>query len=349
MNEGFVLLSPTPMHAPDGFFAPWLSIVGWIVTVAMVLLAIRNTRTQLGERQIPLMGLIAAAIFAGQMLNFTIPGGTSGHLLGGALAAILLGPWGGVLVMTTVVGIQGLLFQDGGLVVMGINIINMGIVTSFSGYFVYQLLKRRLKGNTGTLVGGFVAGWVSVVLTSLFASVELALSGTSPLIVALPAMVGVHVMIGVGEGLLTAFALSFILAARRDLVTGDTAPGQRSAAWVLVGLVVALAITLLAPLASPYSDGLERVAEVLSAPGDVEIPPVGFQPPGSPQFIGEAQASPYEILPDYTIPFLGESGLSTILAGMVGVLVVFGAAYGVALVNRRVTRRRELASASTPE
>jgi cobalt/nickel transport system permease protein len=337
------------MHAPDGFFAPWLSIVGWIVTGILVVLAIRNTKTQLGERQIPLMGLIAAAIFAGQMLNFTIPGGTSGHLLGGALAAVLLGPWGGVLVMTTVVGIQGLLFQDGGLVVMGINIINMGIVTSFSGYFVYQLFKRWLKGNTGTLVGGFVAGWVSVVLTSLFASVELALSGTSPLIVALPAMVGIHVMIGVGEGLLTAFALSFILATRRDLVTGDTAPGQRSAAWVLAGLVIALAITLLAPLASPFSDGLERVAEVLAAPGEVEISPVGMQVPDSPQFTGEGQASPYEILPDYTIPFLGESGLSTIAAGMIGVVVVFGAAYGVALINQRVLKRRELARAPVSE
>jgi len=337
------------MHAPDGFFAPWLSIAGWIVTGILVVLAIRNTKTQLGERQIPLMGLIAAAIFAGQMLNFTIPGGTSGHLLGGALAAALLGPWGGVLVMTTVVGIQGLLFQDGGLVVMGINIINMGIVTSFSGYFVYRLIKRWLKGNTGTLMGGFVAGWVSVVLTSLFASVELALSGTSPLIVALPAMVGIHVMIGIGEGLLTTFALSFILAARRDLVTGDTAPGQRSAAWVLVGLIVALAITLLAPLASPFSDGLERVADVLSDPSDVEIAPVGMQVPDSSQFTGEAQDSPYEILPDYTIPFLGEGGLSTILAGMVGVLIVFGVAYGVALITRRVGKHRELASASPPK
>lgn len=345
MNKGFVLLSPPPMHAPDGFFSVWLAIVGWAITAVIVVLAIRNTKTQLGERQIPLMGLIAAAIFAGQMLNFTIPGGTSGHLLGGTLAAVLLGPWGGVLVMTTVVATQGLLFQDGGLLVMGLNILNMGIVTSFSGYFTYQLIKRWVKGNSGTLAGGFVAGWVSVVLTSLFASIELALSGTSPLIVALPAMVGVHTLIGIGEGLLTAFALGFILSTRRDLVTGDTAPGQRSAAWVLAGLVIVLAITLLAPLASPYSDGLERVAEALSAPDQVEIAPVGFQVPDSPQFSGQAQPSPYEVLPDYTIPFLGNSGMSTILAGMVGVLIVFGVAYGIALINRKVAKRREPASA----
>ncbi len=115
-------LAPQPMHAPDGFFSVWLSLVGWTITIVMVALAIRNTRTQLGERQIPLMGIIAATIFAGQMLNFTIPGGTSGHLLGGALAAIILGPWAAVLVMTSVIAIQALLFQDGGLLVMGLNI-----------------------------------------------------------------------------------------------------------------------------------------------------------------------------------------------------------------------------------
>jgi cobalt/nickel transport system permease protein len=329
MNKGLVLLSPPHMHAPDNLFSPELSIIGWIITAVMVMLAIRNTKTQLGERQIPLMGLIAAAIFAGQMLNFTIPGGTSGHLLGGTLASVLLGPWGGVLVMTTVIATQGLLFQDGGLLVMGVNIINMGIVTSFSGYFAYHLIKRVMKGNSGTMVGG----WVSVVLTSLFASIELALSGTSPLIVTLPIMTGIHALIGIGEGLLTAFALGFILSTRRDLVTGDTAPGQRSAAWVLVGLVIALGLTLLAPLASPNPDGLERVTGILAAPGTV----------------GASQPSPINILPDYTIPFLGNSSLGTILAGMVGVLVVFGVAYGVALINRRVSKRRDLASTSPPE
>jgi cobalt/nickel transport system permease protein len=335
------LLSPPPMHAPDNLFSVELSVIGWIITAVMVLLAIRNTRTQLGERQIPLMGLIAAAIFAGQMLNFTIPGGTSGHLLGGTLAAVLLGPWGGVLVMTTVIATQGLLFQDGGLLVMGVNIINMGIVTSFSGYFAYHLIKRLFKGSRGTLVGGFVAGWVSVMLTSLFASIELALSGTTPLAIALPAMVGIHAIIGIGEGLLTAFALGFILTTRRDLVTGDTAPGQRSAAWVLVGLVIALGLTLLAPFASPFSDGLERVTEALAAPGEVEIDPVFFQVPDSPQITKQAQPSPYEILPDYTVPFLGESGLGTIAAGMIGVLIVFGLAYGVALINRRISKTTE--------
>ncbi len=326
-------LSPQPMHAPDGFFSPWLSLLGWVVIVVLIAFAIRSTREQLGERQIPLMGIIAAAIFAGQMLNFTIPGGTSGHLLGGALAAIILGPWAAVLVMTAVIATQALLFQDGGLLVMSLNIINMGIITSFVGYFVYQALNKLGQSKPVMLGSAFVAAWASVVVTSAFAAVELALSGTSPLSVALPAMVGVHVLIGLGEGLLTAFALGFILATRPDLIGGEEAPGKRSAGWVLVGLLLALAITLLAPLASPYSDGLERVAEALAEPGSVEIAPLGFNVPEHPQFFGQAQDAPYNVLPDYTLPPLGETGLSTILAGMIGVLVVFGLAYGVGRVS----------------
>lgn len=334
-----LLFAPQPMHAPDGFFAVWLSVVGWIVMIGMVVMAIRKTRTQLGERQVPLMGIIAAAIFAGQMLNFTIPGGTSGHLLGGTLAAVILGPWGGVLVMTAVVTTQALLFQDGGLLALGLNVINMGIITSFVGYFTYRIVTRLIKGKASLLIGSFVGGWISVVLTSAFVAVELALSSTSPLGVALPAMVGVHILIGVGEGLLTVFALAFITAVRSDLVVGEAAPGQRSAAWVMIGLVLALAVTLLAPLASPYQDGLERVATALSAPDDVGVAPVGFTVPKTQQFFGEIRDAPFEVLPDYTIPSLGEGGLSTIAAGMIGTLIVFGGAYAVAWLSRR--RRKQ--------
>lgn len=327
-------LAPHPMHAPDGFFSAWLAIVGWVVVAAMVALALRNTRHQLGERQVPLMGLLAAAIFAGQMLNFTIPGGTSGHLIGGTLAAILVGPWAGMLVMTAVIAVQALLFQDGGLLVMGLNIINMGIITAFVGYFAYRLVKRLLPGRAGIVVGAFAGAWLSLVVTAAAAAVELGLSGTSPLAVALPAMVGVHAIIGIGEGLLTVFALTFVLATRPDLVTGEEAPGQRSARWVMVGLLLALALTLLAPLASPYADGLERVAQALAAPEEAGQP-VGFAVPQTPQFFGEFREAPYHILPDYTIPLLGEGPLSTILAGMIGVLIVFAVAYGVARLTHR--------------
>jgi len=323
------------MHAPDGFFAPWLSILGWVVLAVLIAVALRQTRSQLGERQVPLMGVLAAAIFAGQMLNFTIPGGTSGHLLGGALAAILLGPWAALLVMTAVIAVQGLVFQDGGLLVMGLNIINMGVITAFVGYFVHRPLSRLLKGTSGTLASAFVAAYLSMVVTAAFAAVELAVSGSSPLGFALPAMVGVHAIIGVGEGLLTIFALGFILAARPDVVQGAAAPGRRSAGFALAGLAAALAITLLAPFASPYPDGLERVAEVAASPAEVEIPPVGFTVPDQPRFFGAPGDAPYEVLPDYTVPLLGQSGIGTIAAGMIGVLVVFAVAWGAARLLRR--------------
>ena len=339
MNDLILSAPPSPelMHAPDGFFAVWLSVLGWAITVGVVALALRHTRDQLGERQVPLMGITAAAIFAGQMLNFTIPGGTSGHLLGGALAAVLLGPWGAVLVMAAVIGIQGLLFQDGGLLVMGLNIINMGIVTSFIGYFVYRLVTRWARGKTGIVVGAFAGAWLSLIVTSVAVAVELALSGTFALNFALPAMVSVHTLIGIGEGLLTVFALTFILATRPDLVTGEAAPGQRGAGWVLAGLLLALGLTLLAPLASPYADGLERVAQVGANPDAVEIDPI-FGVPETRQFFGETRDAPFAILPGYTLPFVGEGGISKVGAGMIGVVVVFGLATGAAALVR--ARRR---------
>jgi cobalt/nickel transport system permease protein len=335
------LVFPQLMHAPDGFFSAWLSLLGWGITVAIISLAIRNTKEQLGERQVPLMGVLAAAIFAGQMLNFTIPGGTSGHLLGGALAAIILGPWAGVLVITSVVAIQALLFQDGGLLAMGLNIINMGIIPSFAGYFVHRGLTHFWSDDRGRFAGAFVAGWVSVVLAAVFVAVELALSGSSALAITLPAMVGVHMMIGIGEGLLTAFTLNFLTETRADLLRGQQAPGQRSAGIILVGLLFALGLTLFAPFASPYADGLERVAEALSAPDQNTIPPMGFQIPETRQFFGEAREPLFKIFPNYAIPGLASSRLGVIAAGMIGVLVVFLVAYGLARLIRRVPDKHD--------
>ena len=123
-----MLYSPTPLHIPDGFLSLGVSLACWLLAIIGVGIALRKSREVLGERQVPLMGVLAAFIFAAQMLNFTVAGGTSGHLIGGALAAVLLGPWAGILTMTTVVAIQALLFQDGGLLVMGANITNMAIM-----------------------------------------------------------------------------------------------------------------------------------------------------------------------------------------------------------------------------
>src|SRR5262245_53071827 len=126
------------LHIPDGFVSVPVSLVGWVLMIIVIGVALRQTREQIGDRQIPLLGILAAFVFAGQMINFPVAGGTSGHLLGGALVAILLGPWAAVLVMTTVIAIQAFLFQDGGLLAIGVNVLNMGIITAFIGYAVYN-------------------------------------------------------------------------------------------------------------------------------------------------------------------------------------------------------------------
>jgi cobalt/nickel transport system permease protein len=133
-----------PMHIPDGFLSVVVSLVLWIVSIALIAIALKKVKNELGEREVPLMGVLAAAIFAGQMLNFSVTGGTSGHLLGAAIATILLGPWAAVLVMTSVVSVQALLFQDGGILALGSNIFNMGIVGVFVSYVVFTLFKKLL-------------------------------------------------------------------------------------------------------------------------------------------------------------------------------------------------------------
>ena len=208
-----------PLHAPDGFFSLPLAVAGYAVVALVIAFAIRRTGRELNERMVPMMGVMAAFIFAAQMINFPVAGGTSGHLIGGALAAIILGPWAAIIVMTAVVGLQALLFQDGGLVVLGINLFNMSIVSVLAGYGVYFLVRRFGSSSKRTLfVGGFAGAWVSVMMAAVFTAFALAISGTSPLTLALPALAGVHALIGIGEGLITVFALSFIKAARPELL-----------------------------------------------------------------------------------------------------------------------------------
>lgn len=312
-----MFLAPQALHIIDGLLSTPVAIAGWVLAGVFIALGLNNTRGQLGERQVPLMGILAAFIFAGQMLNFPVVGGSSGHLLGGALAAILMGPWAAVLIMTSVIAVQALLFQDGGLLVLGWNIVNMGILTAFTGYFVYQPLKKMLGDNrTGRFVAGFAGGWISVMVGAIATSVELAISGTSPLGVVVPAMAFWHTLIGIGEGLITVAALAFIEATRPDLIVGEKAPARAGARWVWIGLIIALVVTLFSPLASPNPDGLEFVAEEQG-------------------FLGQGLDPLYNILPDYTIPFIANETLTVIVAGAVGVLIVFGVGWVVGYLARR--------------
>jgi len=304
------------MHIPDGFLSVPISILFWLVSLVVVGYALRRVSRDLGERQVPLMGVLAACIFAGQMLNFSVTGGTSGHLLGAALATIVLGPWAAVLVLTCVVGIQALVFQDGGLLALGANIFNMGIVGVAVAHFVYRTVQRLASGRSwGVFVGGFVAAWSSIFIASLACALQLALSGTSPANVAVPAMGSIHALIGIGEGLITAGALAVLYAARRDLFQpGQAQPVGSKAVWV-AGLVIAVVLAVASPLASSHPDGLEWVAEQKG-------------------FLDAARAPFYEIIPDYVLPGISNEALATILAGVVGLLLVFGVTLAVAYARR---------------
>ena len=207
------------LHAPDGFLTIPVAAVMWLLTIAVIAIAVRRTNRNLDERAVPLLGVMAAFIFAAQMFNFQVAGGTSGHLLGGVLAAVLLGPWAGTLVMACVVAVQALVYQDGGLVVLGANIFNMGVVGTLGGFAVYKVLARVLGGEErARLPAAAIAAYIAVIAGATLMSVELAVSGTSPIELALPAMLGVHVFIGAGEALITVAALGFIAATRKDLL-----------------------------------------------------------------------------------------------------------------------------------
>jgi len=308
--------APQPMHIPDGFLSVPVSIVFWVVSLIVVGYALKRVNRDLGERQVPLMGVLAACIFAGQMLNFSVTGGTSGHLVGAAIATILLGPWAAILVLTCVVGIQALIFQDGGLLALGANIFNMGVISVAVAYFVYRTIQRLASGKSWSVfVGGFAAGWSSIFIAALACALQLPLSGTSPANVAVPAMGGIHTLIGIGEGLITVGALAFLHATRRDLFqAGAAQPVGGAVVWV-AGLVIAVVLAVLSPLASSHPDGLEWVA-------------------GQKGFLDAARRPLYEIIPRYALPGVSNQALATILAGILGAVIVFGVALAVAYVRR---------------
>ena len=308
--------SPTPLHIPDGFLTIVVSLIFWLITIIMVGLAVSKTNRSLGEKQVPIMGVMAAFIFAAQMLNFPIAGGTSGHFLGGALAAIVLGPWAGILVMTAVVGIQALLFQDGGLLVMGANIFNMGILTAVIGYGLYRLVIHQKKGIRLVVAGG--GAWIATMAAALITSLQLWLSGTTRLEIVLPTMLGVHALIGLGEALITVAALAYIEQTRPDIMDVNNPAKEGGWGWIVSGVLISLVAVLISPMASGNPDGLEKVASDLG-------------------FLGSGLDAPYQLLPDYSIPFLGDTAISTILAGAVGAIVLIGL---IVLLGRNLRRQK---------
>jgi cobalt/nickel transport system permease protein len=208
------------MHIPDGFVSGPVNLAGYAVSTAAVGVALAKGNRSLQEHQVPLLGVTAAFVFAAQMLNFPVVAGTSGHFLGAVLTAVLLGPWNACLVLALVLSIQCLMFADGGLTALGTNTFNMGVVGGVLSYGVFAALRTLApKTRTGFFFSVAVASWFSVVAAATACALELAVSGTVPWRIVLPAMVGIHALIGIGEALVTVTTLSAVLASRPDLVT----------------------------------------------------------------------------------------------------------------------------------
>ncbi len=225
------------MHIPDGFIDAGTSLAAGVASAGGIGAALRRAAREMEDRQAPLAGLVAAFVFAAQMLNFPIAAGTSGHLLGGVLAAVLVGPWTGAICIALVLLVQALFFADGGLSALGLNVLNMALVGALGGYLAFRGVRALLpRRRPMVAAASAVAAWVSVVLASAAFFAEYAIGGVSevPLGAVFSAMVGIHALIGLGEAAITALTVSAVLAVRPDLVFGARdllpAPGMGATA-----------------------------------------------------------------------------------------------------------------------
>jgi cobalt/nickel transport system permease protein len=260
------------MHIPDGFLDAKTALATGALSLTGLAVALRHARLTLPPRKVPLLGLSAAFIFAAQLINFPIGAGASGHLIGGTLAAALLGPSAAVIVLTAVLIVQCLMLADGGITALGANVFNMAIVGGTLGWMAFAGLRKvlacvpRLSPTGQTLVAAAGAAWLSTVLSAVACSGELAASGTVSWRLAFPTITGIHAVIGIAEAFITTLALSAILAARPELLLQKAAtPADRTLRpFVAYGVLVVLGMALfVAPFASTLPDGLEHSAERL--------------------------------------------------------------------------------------
>ncbi|HEX6026484.1 MAG TPA: energy-coupling factor ABC transporter permease [Solirubrobacter sp.] len=209
------------MHIPDGFLSTEVAVACWVPAAAAVGIGLKRANAELDERRVPLLGVTAAFVFAAQMLNFPVAGGTSGHFLGAALAAILLGPWLACLVLAVVLGVQAFVFADGGITALGANVLNMGVIGALVvGGLMHAARRVAGRSRTALLAISGAGAWLAVMAGATTTSLALAISGTVPLGTVLPAMLGVHALIAIGEAVVTVAAVSAVLATRPDLLGG---------------------------------------------------------------------------------------------------------------------------------
>ena len=306
------------MHIPDGFLDVKTAVATGLFSATGLGAALRHAGRNLQSRKIPLIGLTAAFIFVAQMLNFPVASGTSGHLLGSTFAAVLLGPSAAIIVMSSVLIVQSLIFADGGILALGANIFNMAIVAPLVGYGTYRSLRIFLRGGRGQLFAIGVASWFSTVTAAVFCAGELAWSGTAKWSAAFPTMAGVHMLTGLGEAAITMLIVAAVGRARPELVTDvvdSAATSGRSTTLVYGALIVIGLFLLVAPHASPLPDGLEKVAAALGFEHKAVSSPVVSSP-----------------LREYQIPGIQSAATATIAAGAVGALAVFALSFLLARV-----------------
>ena len=258
------------MHIPDGFLSNRIWIAFNALSGAGILYAARRVHIEASARLIPMMGVLSAFVFVAQLLNFPVLGGTSGHLVGGALLAILLGPLAGFLTMATVVTAQSLFLQDGGLAALGANIFNLGAVTTFGGYAVFTLLAGRGEPIRRLALASFLAGWASLMMSATCCVLELALSGAVPVKIGLVVMTGYHAIIGLAEGGLTAGIMVFISRNRPDLIRANSGQTLRLVDWVVALAFIAVPVVILGLAgSSSLPDPLQKL---LASPAEVSQP-----------------------------------------------------------------------------
>ena len=314
------------MHIRDGILGPEVCLVTGLVSLAAVGYSLRRLRIDLEDRAVPLTGMLAAVVFAGQMVNFPLIGlPVSGHLLGGVLASVILGPWAGCLAITLVLIVQAVLFNDGGLLSLGANVLNMGVIGSWGGYAIYTTLRKWLgNGSVAALPAAVISAWLSVLAAAALFCVEFGFSAGSKefsLSGIFTLMVLYHALIGIGEALITGTVLSFVLSRRPDLIPTPASAGPASdvGRFVVAGLMGALAVAaILSPLKSDYPDGLDKVAESTG----IEV--LNIEREGL-------------FLEGYELPFFDQMGwsmLATSSAGLIGTLVVFAIAFAIGKAAR---------------
>ncbi len=303
------------MHIPDGFISPAVAAVTSVASAGFLAICLSRTRENMGLRHAPIMGLTTAFIFAAQMINFPVAGGTSGHLLGGTLAAVILGnPWSASVSIATVLLIQAFLFADGGITALGANIFNMAIVGVWVGWILTQIVQQLLGGSRFRLpLAAGIAGGISVIAAAIGCSLFLIFSGTATASIILPAMVGVHSLIGIGEGLITASILTYLITVRPDLLPGDQPQLNK---WLIPVISTLLVAGVLSLFASAWPDGLEKVAEI--------------------QGFGELAENVRFSIPtpfaDYSIEGFGKIGTS--ITGILGTVISFGVAFGIVQIGK---------------